>query len=81
MRGTDHEQSGMSSYLSAERRVPKDHALRPLRVMVDGALKALGPRFDTLYATERAAIDCSGEAVAGAFAASLFGVNYFCRWH
>ena len=51
MRGTDHEQSGMFSYISAERRVPKDHPLRSLRVMVDAALKALGPRFDALYAT------------------------------
>jgi transposase len=51
MRGTDYEQSGMFSYISAERRVPKDHPLRPLRVMVDAALKALGPRFARLYAT------------------------------
>jgi len=51
MRGTDHEQSGMFSYVSAERRVPKDHPLRPLRVMVDEALRALGPRFARLYAT------------------------------
>jgi transposase len=51
MRGRDHEQSGMFSYVSAERRVPKDHPLRPLRVMVDAALKALGPCFAKLYAT------------------------------
>jgi transposase len=51
MRGTDHEQSGMFSYISAERRVPKDHPLRPLRAMVDAALKAMGPRFAKLYAT------------------------------
>src|SRR6266436_4088873 len=51
MRWTDHEQSGMFSYLSAERRVPKEHPLRPLRVMIDAALKALGPRFAKLYAT------------------------------
>jgi transposase len=50
MRGTDHEQSGMFSYISAERRVPKDHPLRPIRVMVDAALKELGPRFDAIYA-------------------------------
>lgn len=47
----DHEQSEMFSYISAERRVPKDHPLRPLRGMVDAALKALGPRFAKLYAT------------------------------
>jgi transposase len=51
MRGTDFEQSGMFSYVSSERRVPKDHPLRSMRVRVDAALKALGPRFDALYAT------------------------------
>jgi len=50
MRGTDHQQSGMFSYISAERRVPKDHPLRAIRVMADAALKELGPCFDTLYA-------------------------------
>ncbi len=42
MRGTGHEQREMFSYVSAERRVPKDPPLRPLRVMVNVALKALG---------------------------------------
>jgi transposase len=51
MRGTNYEQSGMFSYISAERRVPKDHPLRPLRVMVDTALKAMSPSFARLYAT------------------------------
>jgi len=51
MRGTDREQSSMFSYISAEGRVPKDHPLRAIRVMVDAALKELGPRLDGLYAT------------------------------
>src|SRR5271166_254815 len=50
MRGTDHQQSSMFSYISAERRVPKDHPLRALRVMADGALAQLGPVFDAIYA-------------------------------
>ncbi len=50
MRGTDHQQSGMFSYISAERRVPQDHPLRPIRAMADVALKQLGPGFDALYA-------------------------------
>ena len=33
MRGVDHQQSGMFSHISAERRVPKDHPLRAIRVM------------------------------------------------
>ena len=50
MRGTDHQQSSMFSYISAEQRVPKDHPLRAIRVMADRALKELGPVFDTIYA-------------------------------
>ena len=50
MRGADHQQSSMFSYISAERRVPRDHPLRALRVMVDAALGELGPEFDAMYA-------------------------------
>ena len=38
MRGADCEQSSMFSYISAERRVPKDHPLRAIRAMADAAL-------------------------------------------
>ncbi len=51
MRGVDHQQSGMFSYISAERRVPKDHPLRAIRVMVDVALKESSWRFDAVYAS------------------------------
>jgi transposase len=50
MRGVDHQQSGMFSYISAERRVPKDHPLRAIRVMVDAALKESSWRLDAVYA-------------------------------
>jgi transposase len=50
VRGTDHQQSSMFSYISAEQRVPKDHPLRAIRVMADAALKRLGPAFDAIYA-------------------------------
>jgi transposase len=40
----------MLSYLSPEKRVPKDHPLRPIREMVDQALRELSPRFEGLYA-------------------------------
>ena len=39
----------MFSYLSPEERVPAKHPLRPIRTMVDGALKALSPLFDQMY--------------------------------
>ena len=40
----------MFSYLSPEDRVPQNHPLRPIRLMVDAALKALSPVFDQMYA-------------------------------
>ena len=51
MRGADHQQSTMFSYISAERRVPKDHPLRAIRFMTDTALKEMGPRFEAMYAS------------------------------
>jgi len=50
MRGSDNQQSGMFSYISAERRVPKDHPLRAIRAMVDVALRNMGSQFDAMYA-------------------------------
>jgi transposase len=50
MRGADTEQSSMFSYISAERRVPKDHPLRAIRTMADAALKELDQRFEGMYA-------------------------------
>src|SRR4051794_26925212 len=49
MRGTDTQQSSMFSYLSPEERVPANHPLRPIRLMVDDALKVLSPAFSGLY--------------------------------
>jgi transposase len=39
----------MFSYLSPDERVPANHPLRPIRLMVDDALKALSPAFNRLY--------------------------------
>ena len=52
MRGTDHQQSQMFSYLSPETRVRKDHPLRAIRTMVDEVLGTLSPQFDHMYASE-----------------------------
>src|SRR5450759_3071940 len=52
MRGTDHQQSHMFSYLSPEERVRKDHPLRAIRTMVDEVLRGLSPQFDRMYASE-----------------------------
>jgi transposase len=50
MRGEDHQQGAVFSYVMPEQRVPQDHPLRPIRAMVDEALAALSPRFASLYA-------------------------------
>jgi transposase len=49
MRGEDQQQQAMFSYLSPEARVPKDHPLRPIRIMVDNALTDLAPLFREMY--------------------------------
>lgn len=51
MRGDDLQQGAVFSYISAEQRVPADHPLRAIRVMVDEALAGLSAHLDTLYAT------------------------------
>jgi transposase len=50
MRGADHQQSSMFSYISAEQRVPKDHPLRAIREMTDAALCELSPQFEAIHA-------------------------------
>jgi transposase len=50
MRGVDHQQSDMYSYLSPEQRVRADHPLRVVRAMADVARKNMSERFDARYA-------------------------------
>ena len=45
MRGADHQQSGMFSYISPEKRVPKDHPLRTIRAMIDAAASTFPARY------------------------------------
>jgi hypothetical protein len=50
MRGADQKQVAMFSYISPEKQVPSEHPLRPIREMVDAALKEMSPRFAWLCA-------------------------------
>ena len=52
MRGEDIQQSELFSYGSLEERVPADHPLRAVRVMVDEALQQMSGRFDEIYGEE-----------------------------
>jgi transposase len=49
MRGEDIQQHDLFSYGSLEERVPAEHPLRPIRAMVDEALKSLDGRFEEMY--------------------------------
>jgi transposase len=51
MRGIDHQQASMYSYLSPEQRVRQDHPLRLIRAMADQALSSMSKRFDSMYAS------------------------------
>jgi transposase len=51
MRGIDHQQADMYSYVSPEARVRADHPLRAIRKMADEALKNMTERFDAMYST------------------------------
>jgi transposase len=50
MRGSDHQQADMYSYLSPEQRVRVNHPLRAIRTMADEALQNMSERFDAMYA-------------------------------
>ena len=49
MRGVDERGDGLFSYVDLEARVPADHPLRAIRVLVDEALAALSGDFARLY--------------------------------
>ena len=49
MRGSEQLQEPMFSYISAEKRVPKEHPLRPLRKMVDEILAGMNRDFEQMY--------------------------------
>jgi len=49
MRGRDERGEGLFSYVDLEARVPADHPLRAIRVLVDEALAALSGDFTRLY--------------------------------
>jgi transposase len=50
MRGADIQQLGVFSYASVEDRIPQDHPIRTLRLLVDTVLKELDPVFAERYA-------------------------------
>lgn len=51
MRSPDHQQQKLFFYLSAESRVPANHPLRPVKAMVEEAMKALDAKFRKMYSS------------------------------
>jgi len=49
MRGVDHHNDRLFSYVRPDSRVPADHPLRAIRKITDAALASLSDRFDALY--------------------------------
>jgi transposase len=50
MRGDDHPQAAMFSYITLERRIPADHPWRGIRRLTDRALARISGELDRLYA-------------------------------
>ena len=52
MRGIEHSQQRLFSYINLEERVPTDHALGHLKALVDCILKQMDSQFDAVYSGE-----------------------------
>lgn len=51
MRGPDHPQTALFSYLSIDDRIPPDHPLRTIQALINPILAELSPRFQAMYST------------------------------
>jgi len=51
MRGDDHKQTAMYSYVTLVQRIPEDHPARQIRSMVDRALERMDAQLEELYST------------------------------
>ena len=49
MRGHEKRQNALFSYVSLDERVPRDHPLRKLRVLVNGILSSMSPLIEERY--------------------------------
>ena len=73
MRGTDQRSGSLFSYVDIEARVPKEHPLRGVRELVNGALSKLDKRFGELYSKDgRPSIAPRATAARQPVAAVLF---------
>ena len=50
MRGIDHKQNALFSYVNIEDRIDRDHPLRRIKALADMVLRTMSAQFDALYA-------------------------------
>ena len=75
MRGADVTQSGMFSYLTLEDYVPKDHPLRPIREIVNAALREMDETFAAMYADSGRDSTPPEQLLRGLILQSLYGMR------
>jgi hypothetical protein len=49
MRGLESSQQQLFSYINLEERIPANHSLRSLKLLVDSILKGMDQQFDAVY--------------------------------
>jgi len=77
LRGSDEKSDALFSYVSCEARVPEDHPLRAIRMIVDEALEVLSPAFERLYSKVRShGLPCKRQADLATTAHSVANTAY-----
>lgn len=75
MRGADVTQDSMFSYLTVEDYVPKEHPLRPIREIVNTALRAMDETFAAMYADSGRDSIPPEQLLRGLILQSLYGLR------
>jgi transposase len=75
MRGADVTQGSMFSYLTLEDYVPKEHPLRPIREIVNAALREMDETFAAMYADTGRDSTPPEQLLRGLILQSLYGVR------
>lgn len=75
MRGSDEQTGALFSYLSPDALVPRDHPLRAIRPLVNGALERLSPKFEAIYASSGRASIAPEKLLRALLLQAFYGVR------